>query len=86
MGSEMCIRDRLRIKINDIVNFAVKSAEASSSEMNHALSAWYSMSDSKKQAIVNKDNREGLYGFTGGCTVEEADNYADGTCFTCQKV
>ena len=68
----------LRTKINDIVNVAVKSAEASSSEINQALSAWDSMSDSQKQAMVNKANREGLYGCTGGCTVEGAENYADG--------
>lgn len=68
----------LRGKINDIVTVAVRASESSAAEINQAISAWDSMSDSQKQAMVAKANREGLYGCTGGCTVEGAESLVDG--------
>lgn len=67
----------LRSKINDIVNVAVKATESSAAEINQAISAWDSMSDGQKQAMVDKANREGLYGCKGSCTVQDAENMAD---------
>jgi hypothetical protein len=67
----------LRAKINDIVTVAVRASESSAADINQAISAWDSMSDNQKQAMVTKANREGLYGCTGGCTVEGAESFVD---------
>ena len=57
---------------------AVRASDSSAAEINQAISAWDSMSDSQKQAMVSKANREGLYGCTGGCTVDSAESFVDG--------
>ena len=66
----------LQGKIDAVIGAAIEAVDRAGDDINQAISAWDSMSDAQKQALVDKVNREGLLGCTS-CTVKDAEAYAD---------
>ena len=63
-------------KIDAVIGAAIEAVDRVGDDIDQAISAWDSMSDAQKQALVDKVNREGLLGCTS-CTVEDAEAYAN---------
>ena len=58
--------DDMQSVINEIIHAAVKVVEEASSDIDAALQTWDSLSDSAKQAIVDKANKSGAMGCGSG--------------------
>lgn len=66
----------LQQRIDAVIGAAIEAVDRAGDDIDQAISAWDSMSDTQKQALVDKVNREGLLGCTN-CSVQDAEAYAN---------
>ena len=70
------VTESLNDRIERVIGVAVEAANSAGEDIDQAIAEWDSMSDTEKQALLDRLNQSGFLNCTS-CTVQDAEAYAN---------